>query len=108
MTWVTDAQFAVIPKGVDSDTLIADLDLVAWMLHPDQQAFSFDSGYFYPGPAVKGVTLDMAPAANQTAIKAVLPASFATWIDQYPKKTSLPAATQVIAFDLWDRNIGKH
>jgi putative spermidine/putrescine transport system substrate-binding protein len=108
MTWVTDAQFAVIPKGVDSDTLIADLDLIAWMLHPDQQAFAFDNGYFYPGPAVKGVTLDMAPAANQTAIKAVLPASFATWIDQYPKKTSLPAATQVIAFDLWDRNIGKH
>jgi putative spermidine/putrescine transport system substrate-binding protein len=107
MTWVTDAQFAIVPKGVDSDTLIADLDLIAWMLHPDQQAFAFDNGYFYPGPAVKGVTLDMAPAANQTAIKAVLPASFATWIDQYPKKTSLPAATQVIAFDLWDRNIGK-
>ncbi len=107
MTWVTDAQYAVIPKGVDSDTLIADLDLIAWMLHPDQQAISFDKGYFYPGPAVKGVTLDMAPADSQAAIKAVLPAQFETWINQYPKKASLPAATQVIAFDLWDRNIGK-
>jgi putative spermidine/putrescine transport system substrate-binding protein len=107
MTWVTDAQYAVVPKGIDADTLTADLDLIAWMLHPDQQAYSFDKGYFYPGPAVKDVTLDMAPADSQTAVKSVLPAEFATWIDQYPKKTSLPADTQVTAFDLWDKKIGK-
>jgi putative spermidine/putrescine transport system substrate-binding protein len=107
MTWVTDAQYAVVPKGVDADTLTADLDLIAWMLHPDQQAYSFDKGYFYPGPAVKNVTLDMAPADSQAAINSVLPPEFATWIDQYPKKTSLPADTQVTAFDLWDKKIGK-
>ncbi len=107
MTWVTDAQYAVIPKGVSADTLTADLDLIAWMLKPDQQAFSYDSGYFYPGPAVQGVTLDMAPATSQTAIKAVLPPQFDQWIAQFPKKTSLPADQQVVAFDLWDKNIGK-
>ena len=107
MTWVTDAQYAVIPNGVSPDVLNADLQLIAWMLKPDQQAISYDKGYFYPGPAVKGVTLDMAPADSQAAIKAVLPAQFDQWITQFPKVTSLPADQQVIAFDLWDKNIGK-
>jgi ABC-type uncharacterized transport system, periplasmic component len=107
MTWVTDAQYAVIPAGVSADVLTADLDLIAWMLHPDQQAISYDNGYFYPGPAVKGVTLDMAPADSQAALKGVVPSQFDTWINQFPKVTSLPADAQVTAFDLWDKNIGK-
>jgi putative spermidine/putrescine transport system substrate-binding protein len=107
MTWVTDMQYAVIPKGVDNDTLLADLALIAWMLKKDQQAISFDKGYFYPGPAIKGVTIDMAPADSQAALKDVVPATFEEWINKYPKATSLPADQQVIAFDLWDRNIGK-
>ena len=107
MTWVTDAQYAVIPKGVSDDTMIADLALIAWMLKPDQQAISYDKGYFYPGPAVKNVTLDMAPADSQAALKGVVPAQFDTWIAQFPKVTSLPADQQVIAFDIWDKTIGK-
>jgi putative spermidine/putrescine transport system substrate-binding protein len=107
MTWVTDAQYAVIPGGVSADVLTADLDLIAWMLKPDQQAISYDKGYFYPGPAVKGVTIDMAPADSQAALKGVVPPEFDQWITQFPKKTSLPADAQVTAFDLWDKNIGK-
>ncbi|HEX7490944.1 MAG TPA: extracellular solute-binding protein [Candidatus Limnocylindrales bacterium] len=107
MTWVTDMQYAVIPKGVDADTLTADLDLIAWMLKPDQQAISYDKGYFYPGPAIKNVTIDMAPADSQAALKDVVPSQFEQWIAQFPKATSLPADQQVIAFDLWDRNVGK-
>jgi putative spermidine/putrescine transport system substrate-binding protein len=107
MTWVTDAQYAVIPNGVSADVLAADLDLIAWILKPDQQAISYDKGYFYPGPAVKGVTLDMAPADSQAALKGVVPSQFDQWISQFPKVTSLPADQQVTAFDLWDRNIGK-
>jgi putative spermidine/putrescine transport system substrate-binding protein len=106
MTWVTDAQYAVIPNGVSADVMTADLDLIAWMLQPDQQAISYDKGYFYPGPAVKNVTLDMAPADSQAAIKDLIPPEFETWINQYPKKTSLPADAQVTAFDLWDKNVG--
>jgi putative spermidine/putrescine transport system substrate-binding protein len=107
MTWVTDAQYAVVPNGVSADVQMADLDLISWMLHPDQQAISYDDGYFYPGPAVKGVTLDMAPATSQARIKDVVPPQFATWIAQYPLKPSLPADAQVTAFDLWDKSIGK-
>src|SRR5664280_2218686 len=107
MTWVTDAQYAVIPGGVSADVLTADLDLIAWMLKPDQQAISYDKGYFYPGPAVNGVPIDMAPADSQAALKGVVPAEFDQWIAQFPKKTSLPADAQVTAFDLWDKTIGK-
>lgn len=107
MTWVTDAQYAVIPKGVSSDVLNADLQLIAWMLQPKQQAISYDKGYFYPGPAVKSVTLDMAPADSQQVIKQFGRPEYEQWIAQYPKKSSLPADQQVTAFDIWDRTIGK-
>jgi putative spermidine/putrescine transport system substrate-binding protein len=107
MTWVTDAQYAVIPNGVSADVLTADLDLIAWMLKPDQQAIAYDKGYFYPGPAVKGVTIDMAPPDSQAALKDVVPSQFAQWIEQFPKKTSLSADGQVTAFDIWDKTIGK-
>ena len=46
-------------------------------------------------------------ADSQAALKGVVPAQFDTWIAQFPKVTSLPADQQVIAFDLWDKNIGK-
>jgi putative spermidine/putrescine transport system substrate-binding protein len=103
---VTDAQYALIPKDVSDDTMKADLLLIAWMLKPDQQAIAYDSGYFYPGPAVKGVTIDMAPAESQEVIKKYGRDEYQGWIDQYPKETSLPATAQVTAFDLWDRNVG--
>jgi hypothetical protein len=106
MNWVTDAQYAVIPKGVPPDVLDADLKLIAWMLKPDQQAIAFDKGYFYPGPAVKNVTLDMAPKDSQDVINQFGRPEYAKWIDQYPKHPSLPADKQVTAFDIWDREIG--
>jgi putative spermidine/putrescine transport system substrate-binding protein len=77
------------------------------MLKPDQQAIAYDKGYFYPGPAVKGVTIDMAPPDSQAALKDVVPSQFAQWIEQFPKKTSLSADGQVTAFDIWDKTIGK-
>jgi putative spermidine/putrescine transport system substrate-binding protein len=106
MHWVSDAQFAVIPKGVDKDVLSADLALIKWMLQPDQQAIAYDDGYFYPGPAVKDVTLDMAPQHSQDVIKQFGRAQYDQWISQYPVESSLPASDQVKAFDLWNRNVG--
>jgi putative spermidine/putrescine transport system substrate-binding protein len=106
MHWVSDAQFAVIPKGVDKDTLAADLALISWMLKPDQQAIAYDDGYFYPGPAVKGVTLDMAPQHSQDVIAQYGRPEYEDWIAKYPVESSLPATDQVTAFDLWNRNVG--
>ena len=106
MHWVSDAHYAVIPKGVSEDVLAANLALIQWMLQPEQQAISYDSGYFYPGPAVKDVTLDMAPQASQDVLAQFGRPEYDEWIAEYPVETSLPAEAQVKAFDRWDRTIG--
>jgi putative spermidine/putrescine transport system substrate-binding protein len=105
-TWVSDAQYALVPKGLPSDVLAADLALIRWMLKPDQQAIAYDSGYFYPGPAVKGVSLDMAPQQSQAVIEKYGRPQYDDWIGRYPVETSLPAEKQVEAFDKWNRLVG--
>jgi putative spermidine/putrescine transport system substrate-binding protein len=104
--WVTDAHYAVIPKGVSDDVLAADLALIKWMLKPDQQAKAYDKGYFYPGPAVKNVTLDLAPQDSKDALAKFGRSEYDQLIASNPKETSLPATAQVAAFQKWDREIG--
>ena len=106
MTWVSDAQYVLIPKGVSPDVVSADLKLIAWMLKPDQQAIAYDDGYFYPGPAVKGVDISMAPQHSQDVIAKFGRPEYASLIADHPVQTSLPAAQQVTAFDTWDRLVG--
>ena len=67
--WVADTQFMCIPKGVAEEKVAVLLKLMAYMLKPEQQAATYDKGYFYPGPAVKGVTLAMAPQESQDILK---------------------------------------
>jgi putative spermidine/putrescine transport system substrate-binding protein len=104
--WVTDAHYAVVPRGVSEDVLSADLALIEWMLRPEQQAKAYDKGYFYPGPAVKDVTLDMAPQESQDAIEKFGRPEYDDLIEDNPQETSLPAEQQVAAFQRWDREIG--
>jgi len=106
MHWVSDAQYALIPKGVSADVLAADLALIKWMLKPDQQAIAYDDGYFYPGPAVKGVTLSMAPQQSQDVIAKFGRPEYTSLIADNPIETSLPAPQQVAAFDKWNRLVG--
>ena len=106
LTWVTDAQYGVIPKGVSDDVLIAGMRLLAYILTPGAQAVTYDAGYFYPGPAIKGVTISQAPASSQQVIAEYGVPAFDEWMGEYPMKNSLPATAQVTAFDLWDKYIG--
>ena len=106
LTWVTDAQYGVIPKGVSDDVLIAAMRLLAYILTPGAQAVTYDAGYFYPGPAIKGVTISQAPASSQQVIAEYGVPAFDEWMGEYPMKNSLPATAQVTAFDLWDKYIG--
>jgi putative spermidine/putrescine transport system substrate-binding protein len=106
LTWVTDAQYGVIPKGVSNDVLIAGMRLLAYLLTPSAQAVTYDAGYFYPGPAIKGVTISQAPASSQQVIAEYGVPAFDEWMTEYPMKNSLPATAQVTAFDLWDKYIG--
>lgn len=104
--WVTDAHYAVVPRGVSDDVLSANLALIEWMLTPEQQAKAYDKGYFYPGPAVKDVTIDMAPQESQDVIEQFGRPEYEDLIADHPQETSLPAEQQVAAFQRWDREIG--
>ncbi len=104
--WVSDAQFVTVPKGVSKDKLAAILQLVQYMLDPKQQAITFDSGYFYPGPAIKGVTIDMAPQKSQDVVRQFGRPEYDDLIKNNPVEVSLPPQDQVTAFQLWDQKIG--
>ena len=104
--WVTDAQYMVVPKGVSDDKLAVLLDLMNYMLQPKQQAYAYDQGYYYPGPAVKDVTLDMAPEDSQEAIRTFGRPEYDKLIADHPLETPLDAKSIVKAFELWDQRIG--
>ncbi|MFJ2029177.1 extracellular solute-binding protein [Streptosporangium sp. NPDC087985] len=104
--WVTDAHYAVVPKGASADQQAAVLKLVQFMLTKEQQAKAYDDGYFYPGPAVKDVDISMAPQKSQDAIKKFGRAEYDALIADNPKETPLDAKAVVTAFDKWDREIG--
>jgi putative spermidine/putrescine transport system substrate-binding protein len=106
MTWVNDAQYMVIPKGVAKEKLAVLLKLMNFMLEPQQQAMTYDDGYFYPGPAVAGVTLNMAPQASQDAIAKYGRPEYAKWLAAYPHVVPLSAQAMVAAFQKWDREVG--
>jgi putative spermidine/putrescine transport system substrate-binding protein len=103
--WVTDAHYVCVPNGVSQDQLTAVVRLIAWMLKPDQQAKAYDKGYFYPGPAIKDVTLAMAPQASQDVITKYGRPEYDSLIANNPTVVPLPYAAMVTAFDLWNRNI---
>ena len=104
--WVTDAHYAVIPRGVGVDKQAAILNLLKDMLTPAQQAKAYDKGYFYPGPAIKDVPLSMAPQESQQAIGEYGRPEYEQLIAGNPLEVPLDAKALVTAFDKWDREIG--
>jgi putative spermidine/putrescine transport system substrate-binding protein len=106
MHWVTDAHYMVVPKGIAQDKLAVVLDLMSYLLEPEQQALSYDDGYFYPGPAVKGVGLEMAPEKSRQVIERYGRPEYDQLIESRPTETPLIGQSLVAAFDRWDREIG--
>jgi putative spermidine/putrescine transport system substrate-binding protein len=105
-TWVTDCQFMAVPKGLDKDRLAVTIELMKWLMTPAAQAYTYDNGYFYPGPAIKGVTLAMAPAKNQQAIGPAIRPAYDKAIVALPSTTQLNSAALVEAMDMWDQLVG--
>jgi putative spermidine/putrescine transport system substrate-binding protein len=104
--WVTDAHYMVMPSGLAPDHVAVVLDLMAYLLKPEAQAYTYDEGYFYPGPAVRGVPLSMAPQESQDAIKEFGRPEYEKIIADNPLNPPLDAAGQVAAFKKWDEEIG--
>jgi putative spermidine/putrescine transport system substrate-binding protein len=106
LTWVNDTQYLMVPKGLSADKLAVVLDLMAYLLKPQQQALTYDKGYFYPGPAVKDVPVSMAPAESQEVIKEYGRPEYAEWTAKFPHVQPLDAKAMVEAFHKWDQEIG--
>jgi len=104
--WVGDANYVAIPKGVAEEKVGVLLDLIAFILKPQQQAFMFDHGYMYPGPAIKNVSIDMAPAESQDTFKRFGRPEYGAMIADNPVEPPLDAQPLVAMFDKWDRDIG--
>ncbi|MDF2812516.1 MAG: extracellular solute-binding protein [Microvirga sp.] len=104
--WVSDAFFMTVPKGVSNDKLAVLLDLMAFLLKPEQQAFSYDEGYLYPGPAVKNVPLSMAPKESQDVIRQFGRPEYAELIAGNPIELPLTPDKMVLAFRRWDEEVG--
>ncbi len=104
--WVADAHYMAVPKGVPDEKLAVILDLMAFLLQPAQQAYTYDEGYFYPGPAVKGVTLDMAPPESRAALKEFGRPEYDRMIAEHPIEMPLDPDKMVVAFRRWDEQVG--
>jgi putative spermidine/putrescine transport system substrate-binding protein len=104
--WVTDAHYMCIPKGLPDDKVAVLIDLMNYLLTPAAQAFTYDEGYFYPGPAVKAVTLAMAPSESQAAIEEFGRPEYEKLIADNPAELPLDPDKMVLAFRMWDEQIG--
>jgi putative spermidine/putrescine transport system substrate-binding protein len=104
--WVSDAFFMVVPKGVPDEKVAVLLDLMGYLLRPESQAFAYDEGYLYPGPAVKNVPLSMAPKESQDIIREFGRPEYADLIANNPIELPLTPDKMVIAFRRWDEQIG--
>jgi len=104
--WVGDAHYAAIPKGLPPERLAVLLDVVSHLLSKESQAVTFDRGFFYPGPAVAGVTLDMAPQGSQDDIREFGRPMYDKLIAEVPVELPLDAEAMVYAFRRWDEQVG--
>ena len=106
MTWVNDAHYMAVPKGIPAEKVAVVLDLMAYLLKPEAQALTYDKGYFYPGPSVKNVPLSMAPKESQDAIREFGRPEYDAWLAEFPHVPTLEAKAVVEAFRRWDSDIG--
>ncbi|MBV1702218.1 MAG: extracellular solute-binding protein [Hyphomicrobiales bacterium] len=104
--WVIDGQFMCIPKGISADKIAVLIHLMNYMMTKPAQAVTYDQGYFYPGPAIKGVPISMAPAASQKAIADFGRPEYDKMIEDHPMELPLDAKPMVAAFAKWDQEIG--
>ena len=104
--WVGDGNYFAIPNGVAPEKVEILLQLMTFLLQPAQQAYMFDDGYMYPGPAIKGVLIVMAPTESQNTFKTFGRAEYNALIANNPVDPPLASKQLVEMFDKWDREVG--
>jgi putative spermidine/putrescine transport system substrate-binding protein len=104
--FVNDGQFMCVPKGLGEERMAVLMDVMSYILTPAAQAYTYDEGYFYPGPAVRDVPLSMAPASSQAVLKEYGRPEYDALIASTPNELPLGPEGQVYAFRRWDEQIG--
>jgi putative spermidine/putrescine transport system substrate-binding protein len=104
--WIADSHFMCVPKGLSAAKMNLVLEMISFMMLPAQQAYTYDLGYFYPGPAVKDVPITMAPKKSQDAIAEFGRPEYAKLIADNPIELPLDAGPLVYAFNRWDQQVG--
>lgn len=104
--FVADAHYVAIPRGVPAGEQAVILELMKFMLTPKAQAYAYDKGYFYPGPAVKDVPLALAPVDSQKVVGEFARPEYAELFKKVPVETQLDVDDIVFMFDKWDREVG--
>ncbi|MDB5368521.1 MAG: transporter substrate-binding protein, partial [Roseomonas sp.] len=104
--WISDAFFMCVPKGIPEDRMAVVLDMMAFVLQPKMQAYSYDEGYLYPGPAVRNVPISMAPQRSQDVIAEFGRPEYASLIADNPIELPLKPEQMVLAFRQWDERVG--
>jgi putative spermidine/putrescine transport system substrate-binding protein len=107
MVFVNDEQYLLVPKGLTEERKQVVLHIIWYMLQPEQQALTWDKGYFYPGPVIKDVPLSMAPKESQDVIARYGRKEYETLTEDYKQVVPLAAQQLVDAFRLWDEKVGK-
>ena len=95
-----------IPRGVPAGEQAAIVELMRFMMTPEAQAYAYDKGYFYPGPAVKDVPLSLAPAESQKVVEEFARPEYDKLFADVPIETQLDVDDIVFMFDKWDREVG--
>jgi putative spermidine/putrescine transport system substrate-binding protein len=104
--WISDAFFMCAPKGLPEGQLAVVLDMMAFVLQPKMQAYAYDEGYLYPGPAVRNVPLSLAPQRSQEVIAEFGRPEYAALIADNPIELPLKPDQMVLAFRQWDERVG--
>ena len=104
--FVNDAHYMALPKGLAADRQAVLLDMMAYLLGAEAQAFTYDAGYFYPGPAVRGVPPTLAPRESQDTLAEFGRPFYDKLIADTPNETPLDAEPMVQAFRRWDEQVG--
>jgi putative spermidine/putrescine transport system substrate-binding protein len=106
MTWVNDAHYMVVPKGVSAEKMAVILDVMAFMLTPEAQAYTYDKGYSIPARPSKNVPLSMAPKESQDAIKEFGPSRVRGWPEGIPAHAVAGSQGPGRRVRIWDQQVG--
>ena len=102
-TFSIDGHYWAIPKGVPQNEIEVIVDLMKYMLQPEQQALTWKA---FIGPVNKKATLDSAPPDIRDYVKEFWRPEYNDMDKKYKIVPMLEVRKLQYAFDRWDREVG--